>query len=75
MANDHNAALEQWKEFLESTPAYVERRFENIIRDLTAPGPNYSWGFTSPRIQLHCEVRWLTFVVLPANLDSQGLVF
>jgi hypothetical protein len=62
MAGDLNAALQQWKEFLESTPAYVERRFENLVEDLTPGGQSFAWGFHSPRIQLHCEVddgiRW-----------------
>ena len=62
MANEYQAALEQWKEFLEATPAYVERRFENLVMDLARTGPGYLWGFRSPRIQLHCEVddgvRW-----------------
>lgn len=62
MANEHEAALQQWKEFLESTPAYVEHQFENLIRDMTPSGPGYEWGFHSPRIQLYCEVddgvRW-----------------
>lgn len=59
----HNeAALLEWKDFLESTPAYVERRFENLISDLTPSGPGTAWGVWSPRIQLYCEiddgVRW-----------------
>jgi hypothetical protein len=62
MAGDLKAALQQWKEFLESTPAYVEGRFENLIYDLTPSGPGYAWGFHSPRVQLYCEVddgvRW-----------------
>jgi len=62
MADDRKAAVQQWKEFLESTPAYVERKFENLIYDLTPSGSGYVWGFRSPRIQLHCEVddgvRW-----------------
>jgi hypothetical protein len=62
MADEHSSAQQQWKEFLESTPAYVERHFKNLICDLTPSGPGYAWGFRSPRIQLHCEVddgvRW-----------------
>jgi hypothetical protein len=62
MTNDYNAALGQWKEFLESTAAYVERRFENLIIDLTPRNATSSWALISPRIQLHCEVddgvRW-----------------
>jgi hypothetical protein len=62
MANGHQAELEQWKEFLESTPAYVGRRFENLIHDLTPSSSAYTWGGPSPRIQLYCEVddgvRW-----------------
>jgi hypothetical protein len=62
MADDRKAVVQQWKEFLESTPAYVERKFENLFYDLTPGGPDYAWGFHSPRIQLHCEVddgvRW-----------------
>lgn len=62
MTNEQQAAQKQWKEFLELTPAYVERKFENLICDLTPSGPGYLWGFLSPRIQLYCEVddgvRW-----------------
>jgi len=62
MATNEKPPVQQWKEFLESTPAYVERRFENLLCDLTPAGPRYGWGFTSPRIQLHCEtddgIRW-----------------
>ena len=55
MANAQQAAQQQWKEFLESTPAYVECRFENLARDV-APTGVVVWGFRSPRIQLYCEV-------------------
>jgi len=62
MAKDLNAAMQEWKEFLESAPAYVEREFENLICDITPRGPGTAWGFYLPRIQLHCEiddgVRW-----------------
>jgi hypothetical protein len=62
MAGDFKAALQEWKEFLESTPAYVQRRFENLICDMTPNTPGYAWGFPLPRIQLFCEVddgvRW-----------------
>jgi hypothetical protein len=62
MADERKTEGQQWKEFLESTPAYVERRFENLVRDLTPGGSTYKWGFPSPRIQLYCEiddgVRW-----------------
>jgi hypothetical protein len=62
MADEHQAALQQWKEFLESTPAYVERRFENLVYDMAGISSGYAWGFPSPRIQLYCEVddgvRW-----------------
>jgi len=51
----------QWKEFLESKPAYVEQRFEGLVRDLNPRGATI-WGFNSPRIQLYCQVddgaRW-----------------
>jgi hypothetical protein len=61
MAGDFKAALQEWREFLESTPAYVERRFGNIMVDIAPTGPPV-WGFRSPRIQLYCEVddgvRW-----------------
>ncbi len=62
MADDSRvAALKQWKEFLESTPAYVEGQFKHLIADLAPVGPP-RWGFPCPRIQLHCEVddgvRW-----------------
>jgi hypothetical protein len=67
MANDLTAALQEWKEFLESTPAYVERKFKNLLHDLTPSGPGWSWGFRSPRIQLYCEVddgvRWFDPIV------------
>lgn len=62
MADAYQAALGKWKEFLESTPAYVQREFENLIIDLHPRGPGDFWGFHSPRIQLYCEkddgVRW-----------------
>lgn len=58
----YQAALRQWKEFLESTPAYVEAKFENLIVDLAPSSPGFTPGLFSPRIQLHCElddgVRW-----------------
>ena len=61
MAEDRKAELKQWKEFLESTPAYVEHQFKNLVYDI-APTGNAVWGFPAPRIQLHCEVddgiRW-----------------
>lgn len=57
----YEAASQQWKSFLESTPAYVQRRFENFIVDTNPTGPDV-FGIFSPRIQLHCElddgVRW-----------------
>jgi hypothetical protein len=60
MATD--TALQEWKDFLESTPAYVERRFENIFGDMSRGNPGYRWGIFSPRIQLYCDnddgVRW-----------------
>jgi hypothetical protein len=55
MATAQQAAQQQWKEFLESMPAYVECRFENLARDV-APTGMVVWGFRSPRIQLYCEV-------------------
>jgi hypothetical protein len=62
MAGDFRTAQQEWKDFLESTPAYVEGRVENLIRDLTPNSHATTWGFSSPRIQLHCEVddgvRW-----------------
>lgn len=62
MANEPQSPSEQWKEFLEAKPAYVESRFEKLIIDLKPSGPGYLWGFNSPRIQLYCEVddgaRW-----------------
>lgn len=61
--NEYQAASQQWKEFLESTPAYVERRFENLVFDVTPNAPGlFTHGIFSPRIQLYCEVddgvRW-----------------
>ncbi len=62
MASDLKSALQEWKDFLESTPAYVERRFEHLIQDLAPNSPGYTAGIFSPRIQLYCEiddgVRW-----------------
>jgi hypothetical protein len=62
MASDYKAALLEWKDFLESTPAYVERKFENLLVNFKPYGSSAAWGFPSPRIQLHCEqddgVRW-----------------
>jgi hypothetical protein len=62
MADELNAALQQWKEFLESMPAYVQREFKNLVHDLTPSSSGYTPGFHSPRIQLYCEVddgvRW-----------------
>ncbi len=55
-------ALQEWKDFLESTPAYVERRIENLLFDLTPRSSSTAYGVTPPRIQLYCEVddgiRW-----------------
>ena len=56
MANAHEAAQQEWKEFLESTPAYVEREFKNLIQDILPRSPGYTPGIFSPRIQLYCEV-------------------
>lgn len=62
MATDLKTALQEWKDFLESTPAYVECRFEHLIADITPRGPGTVYGLYSPRIQLYCEiddgVRW-----------------
>lgn len=62
MAEERQAELRQWREFLESTPACVQRRFENLVYDMRPTGPGYQWAFPSPRIRLHCEVddgaRW-----------------
>jgi|SRR5208282_3524563 len=62
MASNLNEALLEWKDFLESTAAYVERRFENLICDITPKGPGTVYGIFAPRIQLYCEiddgVRW-----------------
>jgi hypothetical protein len=60
-APDH--APGQWKEFLESTPAYVKHQFLGMnIVDVNRSSPGYCAGFESPRIQLYCEVddgvRW-----------------
>jgi hypothetical protein len=61
MANDPKA-LQDWKEFLESKPAYVEQHFANLMTDVKPNVPGHTWGVSSPRIQLHCEiddgVRW-----------------
>jgi hypothetical protein len=48
-------ATKQWKEFLESTPAYVEKHFANLLRDLTPQSTVTNWGFYTPRIQIYCE--------------------
>jgi hypothetical protein len=62
MTDDVKAALLEWKDFLESMPAYVEHRFANLISDITPRDPGTTWGIWSPRIQLYCEVddgvRW-----------------
>lgn len=62
MENQPRDVWQQWKEFLESTPAYVERQFKGLVTDLNRNSPGYRWGIGSPRIQLHCEVddgvRW-----------------
>lgn len=62
MADERAAQLNEWKEFLESAPAYVERDFVNLVYDLTPTSNSTVWGFPSPRIQLYCEVddgvRW-----------------
>jgi hypothetical protein len=54
LTKENVAALLQWKEFLESTPAYVTRQFKNLVYDV-APTGMTEWGFKSPRIQLYCE--------------------
>src|SRR5271166_1645692 len=62
MATDLKTALKEWKDFLESTPAYVECRFEHLFADITPRGPSTVYGLYCPRIQLYCEiddgVRW-----------------
>lgn len=76
MANEYEAALGRWKEFLESTPAYVERRFPNLIIDINRSTPGYCPRFESPRIQLYCEVddgvRWFDPVVGDVRCDRQN---
>ena len=61
MAKDYEGALLEWKKFLESTAAYVETKFENLVAD-HAKTSGYKWGFIPPRIQLYCEIddgiRW-----------------
>jgi hypothetical protein len=44
-----------WKDFLESTPAYVVCEFKSLAKDVAPTGP-VIWGITSPRLQLYCEV-------------------
>lgn len=63
MANEaYRAALQQWKQFLESTPAYFSHRFESLLVDIEPSKPGFVHGIRSPRIQLYCEVddgvRW-----------------
>ena len=62
MATDPTTALQEWKDFLESKPAYVECQFKHLICDITPRGPGTVYGLYSPRIQLYCEiddgVRW-----------------
>ncbi|MGB2637741.1 MAG: hypothetical protein WA857_03195 [Candidatus Acidiferrum sp.] len=62
MSDEANTASKEWKEFLELTPAYVERMFKNLLRDIRPREPGCTWGISSPRIQLYCEVddgvRW-----------------
>jgi hypothetical protein len=82
MADERKAELKQWKEFLESTPAYVESRFENLIHDITPNNSTTVWGFPSPRIQLYCEVddgvRWFNCGVESvrcARYDTEFLAY
>ena len=56
MANDFREALEEWSEFLESTPAYVQREFKNLIQDVRPKGPGTLYGIYFPIIRLYCEV-------------------
>ena len=52
----HNNALTEWRDFLENTPAYTDRRIENLRRDSTPQLTSTSWVITLPRIYLHCEI-------------------
>jgi hypothetical protein len=79
MADENQDDLQQWKEFLESAPAYVQREFLNLVYDLTPAGPGYAWGFHSPRIQLYCEVddgvRWCEPSVDKIRCDEYHTAF
>jgi len=79
MAKDVTEALREWKDFLESTPAYVERRFENLIADITPRGPGTAWGIFCPRTQLYCEiddgVRWCNPEVGSLTMDEEKTRF
>jgi hypothetical protein len=50
------AGMRSWKEFLESTPAYSECRFENLLVDVNPSNTTVTYGIRSPRIQLYCEI-------------------
>jgi hypothetical protein len=55
MASQNIEAVEAWKKFLESTPAYVDQQFENLIQDIAPTGP-VVYGIYLPVIKLYCEV-------------------
>jgi hypothetical protein len=55
MANNVREAQAELKDFLESTPAYVQRRFEHLLADVLPRGPGTAYGIYWPRVHLHCE--------------------
>lgn len=79
MANNLKEALQEWKDFLESTPAYVEREFKHLIVDTTPKGPGTVLGIYCPRIQLHCEiddgVRWCNPEVVSLTTGGHRTLF
>jgi hypothetical protein len=77
--NAYQGAHLEWKEFLESTPAYVERQFKYLIQDINPAGTSTIWGFHSPRIQLYCEVddgdRWFETNITKVGCARNNTLF
>src|SRR5688572_16747392 len=59
---ERHDALQVWKEFLESAPAYVQRKIPNLLVDVHPSVGQIAYGIRSPKIQLYCEIddgiRW-----------------
>ena len=64
------AAMQQWKEFLESTPAYVERRFENLLYDMTPTGPAVMWGSIRPAFSSTAKWTMVSAGLIPVSSVS-----